>query len=55
MDNYTLMRLSDNEEDDAVERDELSETTIDTSTAEGFTEEYKKKYSDIKTNIKEDW
>ncbi len=55
MDNYTLMRLSEMEDDDAVERDELPEGGIDTSTPQGFTENYKKLYSDIKTGIKEDW
>lgn len=57
MDNYTLMKLSEKMDDDAVdiadfEYDELYQTADD---AEAFKEKYKEFYTDIKLCIKEDW
>lgn len=57
MDNYTLMKLSEKMDDDAVdiadfEYDELYQISDD---AEAFKEKYKEFYTDIKLTIKEDW
>lgn len=57
MDNYTLMKLSERYDEDAIdiadfEREELLPEMKD---AEKFKEKYKEFYTDIKLTIKEDW
>lgn len=57
MDNYTLMKLSERYDEDAIdiadfEREELLPEMND---AEKFKEKYKEFYTDIKLTIKEDW
>lgn len=57
MDNYTLMKLSEKMDDDAVDiadfdPEELYSVPND---AEAFKQKYKEFYTDIKLSIKEDW
>lgn len=57
MDNYTLMKLSERYDEDAIdiadfEREELLPEMND---VEKFKEKYKEFYTDIKLTIKEDW
>ncbi len=55
MDDYTLMRLSDTDDDDAVGYDEIEEEQKEPRTAEDFKAKYKEFYTDIKIDLKEDW
>lgn len=57
MDNYTLMKLSEKMDDDAIELDdyELSELLPGSSDIEDFKRKYKEFYTDIKLSVKEDW
>lgn len=52
--NYELMRKSENDDEDAVELEDMDLKKKMTSTEE-FTEKYKEFYSDVKISIKEDW
>lgn len=57
MDNYTLMKLAEKMDDDAIDiiDYELSELLSESSDIEEFKRKYKEFYTDIKLSIKEDW
>lgn len=57
MDNYTLMKLAEKMDDDAIDLIdyELSELLSESSDIEEFKRKYKEFYTDIKLSIKEDW
>lgn len=57
MDNYTLMKLSEQMDDDAVDiiDYELEDLLPANNDAEEFKRQYKEYYTDIKLTIKEDW
>ena len=57
MDNYTLMKLSEKMDDDAIDLIdyELSDLLPDETDAEAYKRKYKEFYTDIKLSIKEDW
>lgn len=49
MDDYNLMRLSETQDDDAVESEDFEEPEEDFSTR------YRAFYDDVKISVKEDW
>ena len=49
MDDYRLMRLSENQDDDAVESSDFEEEEED------FSARYRAFYDDVKVSVKEDW
>ena len=49
MDDYRLMQLSENQDDDAVESSDFEEEEEDFSTR------YRAFYDDVKVSVKEDW
>lgn len=57
MDNYTLMKMSEKLDEDALEYMdyEVSELLSDKNSIQKFKDEYKGFYTDIKLTIKEDW
>lgn len=55
MNDYDLMKLSDNDEEDAPDFDDLPKIENANVSPDDFKTKYKEFYSDIKTGIKEDW
>ena len=57
MDNYTLMKLSEKMDDDAVDLIDYEYYDLynNVNNAESFKEKYKEFYTDIKLSHKEDW
>ena len=53
MDQYTLMRMSENQDDDAY--DEADARDLEPEESGDFKEEYRDFYDDVKIHIKEDW
>lgn len=56
LDKYKRMRISEDMDECGVKDDEISDVCLRAPNENSnFVEEYKKKYSDIKTSLKEDW
>lgn len=53
MDRYTLMRLSENQDDDAYDESDVRD--LEQEEVESFKESYREFYDDVKIHIKEDW
>ena len=53
MDQYTLMRMSENQDDDAYDEADIED--LEDQEPEDFREDYREFYDDIKVHIREDW